>query len=381
LPDPVPRPIQLGPERGYGPVEADFLDRLRAAAALCGVTRLADITGLDRLGLPVWQAVRPAGRSLSVHQGKGASARSARVGALAEAIEAHCAEMAIADGPLCRFDALPPAERAPEIGDFCRSRDTVPAPSEQVQWCAARDWRTGKPVFLPRDLVSLDYTRGLPSLFERVSGGLGAGPDEARALHIALLELVERDAVGDWQRGPSDRAATALRLDSIPFDWFGLWRDRCDALGIALEAFHLPSIVDVPAFFCRIGGAEEFGPAWRRFYGTAAHGDPEVALFKALAEAIQSRLTFVAGVRDDILPSAYARARPRSAAAPPTGNLAWDRIEPVAGGVAMLADRLAALGYAQVAVKRLDEGLTGVAVTKAFVPGLGSLTRRRRRPS
>src|SRR6185436_12429018 len=147
--------------------------------------------------------------------------------------------------------------------------------------------------------------------------------------------------------------------------------------GIAIEAFHLPSIVSVPVFFCRIGGAEEFGPAWRRFYGTAAHGDPEVALFKALAEAIQSRLTFVAGVRDDILPSAYARARPRPAAPPPAGNLAWDRIEPLSGGV----DRLAALGYRQVAVKRLDEGLAGVAVTKAFVPGLGSLTRRRRKPS
>jgi len=43
----------------------------RGAAAAAGVTRLAEITGLDLVGIPVFQAIRPAGRSLSVHQGKG----------------------------------------------------------------------------------------------------------------------------------------------------------------------------------------------------------------------------------------------------------------------------------------------------------------------
>ena len=35
-----------------------LLPASRAAAAQAGVTRLADITRLDRIGLPVWQAVR-----------------------------------------------------------------------------------------------------------------------------------------------------------------------------------------------------------------------------------------------------------------------------------------------------------------------------------
>src|SRR3546814_15588111 len=78
--------MALGPEDGSRLVPvAPFLKTALAAAELCGVTRLADITRLDRLGLPVWQAVRPAGRALSVHQGKGASPLAARIGALCEA--------------------------------------------------------------------------------------------------------------------------------------------------------------------------------------------------------------------------------------------------------------------------------------------------------
>ena len=359
-----------------------FFEQARVAARSCGVTRLADVTGLDRLGLPVWQAVRPAGRSLSVHQGKGASALAAKIGALCEAIEAHCAENVTADGPLCRFADMPRPERATDIGDYCRNRDNLPESGDPIQWCRATDLATGKPYYLPYELVSLDYTKGLPSYFERTSGGLGAGAAEPDALQIALFEVIERDGVGEWKRrDPAGRLLTSIDLDSVPFGWFQSWRTRFASLDIELQAYRIASIVGIPTFMCVIGGREEFGPAFRRFSGTAAHGDPEVALFKSFAEAIQSRLTLIAGVRDDILPSYYARGRPKPAegsVAP--GRQAWDEIEPMDCRLEMIADRLAALGYRQIVVKRLDDGLRGVAVTQAFVPGLGSLTRARRTP-
>lgn len=368
----------MGPRRGDGEAAA-FLARARAAAGLCGVTRLADITGLDRLGLPVWQAVRPAGRSLSVHQGKGSSPQAAQIGALCEAIEAHCSEQASADGPTCRLSELPASQRAADMGDYGRSRERPPDAEQAIPWCRATDCLSGRPAWLPHDLVSIDFTRGVPSRFERASSGLGAGPSEADALAVSLLELIERDAVGEWRRlGRAERVTTAIRTDSIPFGWFQSWRRRLDELDIDLRIFLPASVIGIPVFVCEIGGAEAFGPDYRRFYGTAAHDEPEIALFKAFAEAIQSRLTLIAGVRDDIMPSYYARSHARpDAPADAAAGRPWENRTPSVRGPEALAERLAGAGFRQIAVKPLGAGL-GVAVTKAFVPGLGSLGRTRR---
>jgi ribosomal protein S12 methylthiotransferase accessory factor len=43
-----------------------------------GITRLADVTGLDDLGVPVVMAVRPLAATLSVAQGKGATLELAK---------------------------------------------------------------------------------------------------------------------------------------------------------------------------------------------------------------------------------------------------------------------------------------------------------------
>lgn len=376
MPQLAPGPPE--PPRALAPEE--FLQIAAAAAKQCGVTRLADITGLDRVGLPVWQAVRPEGRALSVHQGKGCSPLTAKIGALCEAIESHCAEHVEADGPRASFSSLSAEQRAPDLSDYCVDRGRLTDANEVIAWCEATDIVSGAPHYLPHALVSLDFRAGLPNRIERVSAGTGAGATEADAVKVALLELIERDAVAGWQQlGRNEQTATSLDLGNVPFDWFQTWREQMRVLHIELEAFELASIVGVPTFMCIIGGAEEFGPAYRRFSGTAAHPDAEQALFKALAEALQSRLTLIAGVRDDILPSYYERhaTSRKSPHWPPPGTRRWGK----ASGprdVPDWAEALARQGYAQIAVKRLDRGLDGIAVGKAFIPGLGSLTRTRR---
>src|SRR5215510_6239155 len=57
-----------------------------------GITRLATVTGLDSIGLPVYTAIRPNSRSLATAQGKGFDADSAKVSALMESIETWHAE-------------------------------------------------------------------------------------------------------------------------------------------------------------------------------------------------------------------------------------------------------------------------------------------------
>lgn len=328
----------------------------------------------------MWQAVRPAGKALSVHQGKGATALAARTGALCEAIESHCAENAPADGPFCAYADLDPAERAADPSDYAHTRSAAPAPGP-VQWCIAEDLLSGRRCHLPHDIVSLDFTERGSTWFDRSSAGLGLGATADEATATSLLEIVERDAVGEWQRLPAaERFAAPVDTATVRFGWFLAWRDRLAALGIDIVLFAPEAVVPVPVLVCWIGAQEEYGERYRSFSGSACHPDPERALFKAFAEAAQSRLTLIAGVRDDILPSHYAA---RDAALPRLSGRAgrgFDSVQPYDGGWRRVAAALGERGYRQVAVKRLDPGLEGVAVTKVFVPGLGSLKRGRRAP-
>lgn len=57
-----------------------------------GITRLANVTGLDSIGLPVYTAIRPNSRSLATSQGKGFDADSAKASARMESIETWHAE-------------------------------------------------------------------------------------------------------------------------------------------------------------------------------------------------------------------------------------------------------------------------------------------------
>ena len=49
----------------------ETLERLRPHLATMGITRVANVTGLDRTGVPVVMVVRPNARSVAVSQGKG----------------------------------------------------------------------------------------------------------------------------------------------------------------------------------------------------------------------------------------------------------------------------------------------------------------------
>src|SRR3954453_6849108 len=66
--------------------------RFSRLAKRAGITRIADLTGLDTLGIPVAAAIRPMGLSLSTQQGKGTTWEAARVSALMESLETWSAE-------------------------------------------------------------------------------------------------------------------------------------------------------------------------------------------------------------------------------------------------------------------------------------------------
>ena len=88
--------VPQGPHRRVPPEET--LARLAPHLERMGITRVANVTGLDRVGVPVVTVVRPNARSLAVSQGKGLTLAAAKVSAIMEAVELHHAETV--SGPL-----------------------------------------------------------------------------------------------------------------------------------------------------------------------------------------------------------------------------------------------------------------------------------------
>lgn len=365
---------------------AELLPAVREAAADAGVTRLADLTRLDRIGLPVWQAVRPWSRALSVHQGKGATDVDAQLGALLEAVESHAAEGFQGEGVRCAFKDLPAESRAPAIDDFAARRDCPPCAASPMQWVEAQRVRGCGRLWVPFDVVSLDMTENIPSQFDRASNGLATGASRDEAVLVALHELLERDAVTEWlELDLLDRMHSTVRPKTVPFGWFHELRDRIENAGAQMSCFHVPSLTGTPVFACEINDSRKEAIPFRAITGRGAHPLPEVALFKAVAEAVQGRATFIAGARDDLYPQIYGEAEAAVTAAfglpLPPGFTGTDFTE-IPAGPATLDDLVAAIGaagYPDVAAITLARP-NDLCVVRAFVCGLASLARRRRTP-
>lgn len=57
-----------------------------------GITRIASLTGLDNIGIPVYTCIRPNSKNLSTSQGKGITDSLAMCSAYMEAIEHYYSE-------------------------------------------------------------------------------------------------------------------------------------------------------------------------------------------------------------------------------------------------------------------------------------------------
>ncbi|MGV3625647.1 MAG: hypothetical protein ACO1OB_32855 [Archangium sp.] len=129
---------------------------IEALARKFGVTRLARLTGLDRLGVEVVGAVRPRGHVLQVSQGKGRTLEEARWRALSEAIELTAAE---SPEPNAFVFGHAPGQTMFDFGDL------------RVAWVPAEDLHSRQRVcrcgVLPARREGVDGTVGEPLEIER----------------------------------------------------------------------------------------------------------------------------------------------------------------------------------------------------------------------
>jgi ribosomal protein S12 methylthiotransferase accessory factor len=143
------------------------------------------------------------------------------------------------------------------------------------------------------------------------------------------------------------------------------------------------SDIGIPAFVCDVPAAgDDASNGLRRFRGAGCHPDRGVALARALTEAAQIRLTYIAGIRDDLPTSDYTEtteqklgaalldavsqaSRPRS-----FRDIASHNTDDVAIDLRWELEQLRAIGVQRVIAVDLTRPEFGIPVVKVVIPGL-----------
>jgi YcaO-like protein with predicted kinase domain len=370
-----------GTHRSRTPEES--LQAFLPLADRMGITRLANVTGLDSIGIPVYMACRPLSRSIAVSQGKGLTPQEAKISAFMEAAETYHGETITRPIKMASHAELSRDHRVIDIEGLAHSRLGRFDPAQQILWIEGSPLAGGEPLWVPLELVSTNYTLPQPQgsfAFAANTNGLASGNSfEEAALH-ALCELIERDALSLW-RLAGDAARAAAKLDAATVDPPAC-RDllaRFAAAGLEVGLWDVTSDLGVPVFCCAV--AERGDTAVEAELGAGCHPDREIALLRALTEAAQSRTTRIAGSRDDYVPESYDSeaklARNRTArlwlAEPPrrgftdAPSLAGATIP---GDLERVLARLAAEGIEQVVAVDLTKPDIGLPVVRVVAAGL-----------
>jgi ribosomal protein S12 methylthiotransferase accessory factor len=347
-----------------------------------GITRLGNVTGLDRIGIPVAIAVRPNSRSVSVAQGKGIELPQAMTSALMEAVEGFHGELA-QEELSASYREL--AEGHCVVGplSLCSTGRALDV-DHTIAWSQGFDLLQKEPCWVPTEIVHTDFTRALDGYFLAGSNGLASGNHPVEAISAAICELVERDAVALWAAlGIQEKALRALAMSSI---------DDADSLallakygraGIAVRLWNITTEIGIPAFLCDIRDPSADEPRrLRRFHGSGCHPDRAIALTRALTEAAQTRLTYITGIRDDILAEKYQEPLSadlvdalldalRQEAAPHSfRHIPSFAAEDLAEDLHRELEQLQSAGFAHVVAIDLTRAEFDIPVFKVVIPGL-----------
>lgn len=353
-----------------------------------GITRVGEVTGLDRIGLPVWIAIRPNSRTLSVSQGKGLNDTAAKVSAAMEALELAHAEQPELELKYATASEIASTGKLVDLSALPRARHSVFGTRTMVAWTSAVAWKTGAPVWVPFEIVNADASvqrmNGAGS-FLHTTNGLASGNVAKEAILHGLCELIERDALALWGfAGSVKQAASRIDLASIDVSVAVDVIQRLRSAEIEPIVWDVTSDIGVATI--RVALYDNTSdPVTRPLpvsLGAGCHFDRTIALCRALTEAAQSRLTAITGSRDDLgrqryqeTQSAHALNVFRTYAHDNAGQKPFTSIpnattESITEALDLVVARLAQAGLTQILTVDLSRSEMPVCVVRTIVPGL-----------
>ncbi|MEA1908135.1 MAG: YcaO-related McrA-glycine thioamidation protein [Euryarchaeota archaeon] len=270
-----------------------------------GVTELTDITHLDRVGIPVIAANRPSAGcgAITVYSGKGATPIHARISAIMESVERCFAEIPetnadFKDKTFNRDTLIDSYENLGGENAIDPETLFLPEPlpdNTKLEWTPGWDLLSESEILVPSNAVYHPYTRGM-FLFRSNTNGLASGNTIEEAIVHGLLEVIERDALSitEYSRN-TGREVILHEDDGVVYDL----KNTFEKAGVPVKLWLLPSVTGIAVVVAVLDDIKTRDPTML-VMGAGAYLNPTHAVYRALTEAAQFRLSQISGAREDV---------------------------------------------------------------------------------
>ncbi len=277
---------------------------------VAGITRIADITDLDRIGLPIYTAIRPTAEegAISIYGGKGITRDHAKASAMMEGFERYSAERHESDET-----TIATLNEISDLGNYINP-ESLNLPKDfkkenldsmKLEWSLAKDIITDKDYYIPTNAIYHPYINNdSESLFKSNTNGLASGNILEEAILHGIFEVIERDAWSIFELTHKNYAQ--IDLDSIESDIVNDTIDKFESEGIKIKLMDFTADINVPTIAASADDTVT-KDAGLLTLGMGTHLDPEVAILRALTEVAQSRATQINGAREDTVRADFAR--------------------------------------------------------------------------
>jgi ribosomal protein S12 methylthiotransferase accessory factor len=356
---------------------AETLARIEPKIPAAGITRVADITNLDRIGIPVFSCIRPTADegAITVYNGKGATVEESRISGIMEGIERYSSEIHDRKIRLDTYEMLEGREPVVNPKDLILPAETEPG--HVLPWIEGWDIANDEPTLVPAQAVFHPLPRNFRQIFRTSTNGLASGNTPEEAIFHALCEVIERDA---WSLVEATRN-TGPAVVNIDDPMIAGMQKKFAEAQVDVIVRDITSDIGIPTMAAVADDVLLKDPSLLTI-GIGTHTNARIAVMRALTEVAQSRLTQIHGAREDTVTADLRK------------KMGYDRVKRIngywfrdngsvnyrdfrsfdsddfAGDIRFAIESLKKQGLDRVIVIDLTREEIGVPVVRVIVPGL-----------
>lgn len=394
----------------------ETLNTILPVSSKIGITRLADITDMDILGIPNFSAVLPGTEDyIWVYSGKGATKLDAKASALMESIERYCSlpsgnQKKMIQGSYKEVSKMsktlhPSNVVEPMLIEY--DEDMI------MDFLLGYDLINSEQILVPTPLALFRYSAKPPAINPFAyhhTNGLASGNVLEEAICHSLCEVIERDATSLAELHASALPYNTLRtmtkylsdngmdidpinstefvdddtkysdvdISNIDFEPVSNLVKRFNDSNISLMIKDITSPIGIPTFNASSIEwiTENYGYLAE---GHGTHPDARIALLRAITEVSQTRAANIQGARDDLRKISYGNSNSdekktwqfmKSKNSIPFSEIKSYVNDDILDDIKLILSRLRSNGLNQVIVVDLTNPQIKIPVVRTIVPGL-----------